>query len=380
MRITDRLIIALVDGDDSFNKRFSEAMSETYGDVVGVIPFSDIKKALDAAENMTVHVILVENAIYNQATFVSDYPIGQKCIIRLTDSFSDEKRCGRVDVPLLCKYRSADEWMNLIDEYVRVNLGGGSKISEDSFISQARSISNSIKVLIFSSGSGGAGTSSVALAYAWHRSKKGIPTVYFSLEPFPSTDRLIEKDLFFNGEDLLYSIRTKRNDLKILIRQALYKKRANFYMITPGKSITSQMSITGEEIIDICRELAKLEIIKTIVLDLPFLDADKITLPFMYSDVTVLVSNGSEISNKKTSDAIHALSQLSGEAELSVLSHTFVLMNDFNESSGQAFGDNRVLVLGGIEKLTGENLSFEEKVALLSKNKVLKRIDDVLGV
>ena len=166
----------------------------------------------------------------------------------------------------------------------------------------------------------------------------------------------------------------------------LIRDKSGVFLVKPFGDIRNLFSLNGEEICKICealgREVAnftKKEVF--VVVDIGLDATENFVLPFLEADRTVLVTDGSSISNCKLIKLISALPKLCEIRPEEALKKIFLLYNRFDKLEGKLLEDTEnelssivspmelgILLekdpgkLGGIEKIeadTGVELSVK---------------------
>jgi len=102
--------IGIVDEDNYFVKRFSEGLTSKYSDV-RVFPFPSIKSAQTAAKKFGLNILLVDVKKEDPANFT--IPMQCEVLFISTEKQTEES------LSTICKYKSVEEWYNIICDYCR---------------------------------------------------------------------------------------------------------------------------------------------------------------------------------------------------------------------------------------------------------------------
>ena len=99
-------------------------------------------------------------------------------------------------------------------------------------------------------------------------------------------------------------------------------------------------TLTGEDIVKICEMIRDSENFEYIILDMNFEVSENIVLPFINSNMVILVTDGSEIGNYKTDCFISLLPIMLNSRETDISSKTRILYNRFDRNKGMAIIQN----------------------------------------
>lgn len=123
--------VGIVDNDSSFVRRFKDVISSKHTDVE-VFVFPNIKAAQTAAKKFELNLLLVDSKVGGTANFT----LPMQCsAVLLSNEREDKEDCS---LPTICKYRSVEEWYEVICKYCRCDdgisgQGGGNVESQKSY-------------------------------------------------------------------------------------------------------------------------------------------------------------------------------------------------------------------------------------------------------
>ena len=348
-------------------------MMETYPGEFEIYLFPDIVRALTAVEKFRVKVILIERD-------EQGWPIPKELLstlpdtavyYRLADTMQEETDWLRAEepagrLPVLCRYRSAEEWHRQIlkgiaeteepEKKARIDppLGQGSKPGS---LQDAR-------ICLFASAGGGCGASTAALSFANCCARHHRNVLFLDLEAFPTIGEQVGGQNLFTMEDVLLSLRGRKYAPDAVLAQALSKDENGVSYLLPPGDASILFDMTGEEIvtlIDLLRESRKFS---AIVIDLPLDASLRFVLPFLAADLAVLVSDGGQIANRKTMQMMALLPSLCAEDALSVQEKTCLLYNRFRTGASEVIRSELFLKLGGIGELQiGDHRDLIDEIA-----------------
>ena len=342
------LRIGIVDQDEMFVKRLTEGLKKSYPEKLKFLYFSDLNQAQTAAGRMRIHLLLL-----NDINDVDSNNIPRQCriaLLRETRESSDT-----ADFPTVFKYQSIGEWHSTISDLCKENKPsdkGGDDLPPP----------NKPKICLFTSGSGGVGASVAATAFCKHCCDAQIPAIYMSFETIPSTSHIFKNDGNYGFDDILFALRSSKCDLEPIIKKCISKDDSGIYFVKSCRILPDMFSLTGEEIVKICEKISDICKYKVIVLDMPFSRNESFVLPYLNSDVTVVVSDGSNIANEKLNTLLETLPVMCGESKEYVYKKTFLLYNRFSTNGGRIIQNDEIGKLGGINKC-----DFRTEMELIKK-------------
>ena len=95
-------------------------------------------------------------------------------------------------------------------------------------------------------------------------------------------------------------------------------------------------------------------------------DNDNVVIPFINSNLVVLVTDGSKSSNEKVEKVLVDLPQITGESRESVYSKTVLLYNNFDPKTGVLIRNDELIKVGGLDVPRNSKAAFEKLVTLLN--------------
>lgn len=342
--------IGIVDGEKSFVNRFKEAMEEQYGNELTILHFESMSSAIVAAKKYGLSALLVGKESDESENYrIPDFP-EETAMIYLCE-FRSEESCSP-DYRKVCKYSNIDRWYEIISETVL-------KSKKERIIEyrENRKKEKSCKLCLFTSGAGGSGTSTAAAAFSIYCAGKGHKTCYLNFETINSTHRYFESDESIHDfEDVICALRSEKYHAETLMRTVFVEDPVNRVNSIRGCRVQSDtFSLTGEDIINICEMVRDTELFEYIVLDMNFEVSENIVLPFINSDMTVVVSDGTMAGNDKTDSFLSMLPVIVNAREEDIIRKTRILYNRFDRKDGMPIERKIYSCVGGLPVLKARN-------------------------
>ncbi|MDD6807264.1 MAG: hypothetical protein PUD72_02275 [Oscillospiraceae bacterium] len=356
--------IAILDVDMIFISRLQMAMNNAYPNNYEFIFFSSAKKLRSALGKMDFDLLLIN---YEYIDNLNTIPKQVKTII-LTESRSCVLESGE---PTICKYQSVEEWHRFLCDFCALDM----PLHESG---NAYSMLTGGKLCLFTSASGGVGASSAAAAFCLHATSRGLSTVYLNVESIPSTSCFFKSNSYFDFGDVICALRSNKIDLDKTIEKSLVLDDTGVFFISPSKQCGGQQSISGEDVIKICDGIQRVKHFDLIVIDLNFVNASNIVLPFVNSSQTVIVSNGEKIVNEKTEKLFSILSSSCEMSMDAVCRKSSILYNRFVPGISELLTSNSYSKLGGINQMDFSEI--HSSIVDISKLYPFERLLEMLNV
>jgi len=170
--------LAILDSDVNYLKRLLSVFSTKYSDKLEVYSFTDQERAIAALSEEKIDVFVADEGF-----IIDERRIYPKCCMAYFVASADIEKLN--DQPAICKYQKADLIYKAILNVFSERAGNMAVVKTKGF---------GADLVIFSSPSGGTGTSSVAAAYAARLAEQGKRALYLNLERFSTAG------VFFDAE------------------------------------------------------------------------------------------------------------------------------------------------------------------------------------
>lgn len=351
-----KIKLAILDQDVSYLTRIVAAFNAKYSDKLEIYSFTDGEVALSTLDQAKIDVFIASDAFEIDVT-------------RLP------KRCGfayLVDSPdidsvkeqmAICKFQKADLiYKQILSIYSEVisNISG-LKLNVDE-----------CKVVVFTSVSGGTGSSTAAAACAVDYAGKGRKVLYLNLEDFGSSDVFFESEGQFDMSDIVYALKSKKTNLALKLESCVKQDVSGVYFFSQPKVALDLLELGTEEVLRLISELEMTGSFDYIVVDMEFGLDNKYLKIYEKTHAIVLVGDGSEISNVKILRAYQALVTLEQGMDVSITNRMSLLYNKFSNKTGKIVESIGLKNIGGAPRF--EHASVKQVVKQLSGMEMFEKI------
>lgn len=372
-----KIRVGVTDGNRDFFHRFYTAMKEHYPDEIEVYLFPSLSKVLKAVERFHIRVVLLEPDGLSSSDVPSTGLPKTAYFARLCNqkreevdwrsSPSPEGGDAFESIPLLCRFRSVAEWHDLIvREASALSEHTDDKAEpEHTLRGVCHGTQADCRVVLFTSAAGGTGTSTAARGFTECCRRHNRHVLYLDFQTLPTPEPKPVEGIY-TMEDIILSIRGRRYSPEAVLEQALQQNEGGTLTILPARNPVSLFDLTGEEIVSVLDLVKESKVCSVIVLDLGFDATERMVLPYLNADRTVLVSDGTSIANEKTKLLLSILPMLCTEDLLTLCEKTCLLYNRFQKRCGTLLDTELLEKLGGIGVLDipdAEDLYAEIAVA-----------------
>lgn len=349
-----KIKLAIIDKNIEYVEKITSKLLYEYSDNLELYSITEVDALREVIDREKIDIVLVSNEFD-----INLLSIPKKCVsVYLVDKdgieYFNEKRA-------ICRYQKIEilykQILNIYSDFIGNVL---QKVTDN----------NNTRVVLFSSPSGGVGTSSVAVSYAIRLSKKGKKVLYINLEEFGTTDIFFESENKFSMTDIIYSV-TSGSNLFMKLESCLNQDENGVYFFSVVKVALHMQELSNNDIVRILKECKKFKF-DVIILDMNFtLDKKRISL-YEYIDSWVWVSDGTEISNRKAQKAYNSVVILEQELKKLLLNKISIIYNRFSNKGAKSVGDLKVNIAGGINKVVAN--SAREIINYLSEQDCLDNI------
>ena len=201
-----KIRLVLIDGDEDYRKRLSDFYIKNYQDRIEILTFSSLDSFENNRGNKAIDVMLVSENIEDDLSSYSE----KISLAYLSDRDLIERKNN---IKTINKFKKPEK---IYKEILNV-LADGTKGD----ISYKFNDGNNTLVEVFMPVNGGAGATSLALAYAKRLARQGIPTLYLNFEILNSSN------IFLNGEgnvgfdEIIYAIKSKKQSVSLKIESSV---------------------------------------------------------------------------------------------------------------------------------------------------------------
>lgn len=348
--------MAILERDTSYLNRIVAAFNTKYTDKLEIYSFTDESVALAILNTSKIDVLLASDF----------YEID---VIHLP------KRCGfayLVDSPdidsvkeqmAICKFQKADLiYKQILSVYSEVVSNvSGLKLNVDG-----------CKVVVFTSASGGTGSSTAAASCAVNYAGKDRKVLYLNLENFGSSDVFFESDGQFDMSDIVYALKSKKTNLALKLESCVKQDGSGVYFFSQPKVALDILELSTDEILRLVSELEMTGAFDYIIVDMEFGLDKKYLEIYEKAHAIVLVGDGSELSNVKTVRAIQALTTLEQSMDASISNRMCLIYNKFSNKTGKVVENIGLKNIGGAPRF--EHASVKQVVNQLAGMEMFEQI------
>lgn len=351
-----KIKLAILEEDKSYLSRIVTAFHTKYSDKLEIYSFTDAEVALATLEQSKIDVLIASDV----------FDIDVSCIPKRCGFayLVDSQEIGSVREQMaICKFQKADliykQILSLYSEVIS-NISG-LKLNVDE-----------CKVVVFTSASGGTGSSTMAAACAVNYAKKGRKVLYLNLEEFGSADVFFDGAGQFDMSDIIYALKSRKTNLMLKLESCVKQDNSGVYFFSQPKVALDLLELDTGEILFLLSQLEMTGNFEYILIDMGFgLDKEHLQI-YEKAHAIVLVGDGSEISNRKMLRAVQSLTTLEQNMDVSITNRMSLIYNKFSNKTGKVLENFEIKNVGGAQRF--EHASVKQVVEQLAAMDIFEQI------
>lgn len=209
--------VAIVDNNEAYLKRLHNYLSKTYGSSSLVVyVYSTVEQVLEQLKCERIDILVVNSQME------IDWELVPQRVLKLY--LLPGKQNGEINqIPALAKNGNADEFYQHMMELYEAHMN----IERETLPGQ---------MVLFTSATGGCGTSSVAVGYGKYLAAIGKRVLYISLEAICAVDLMTDGQSGKGMEDLFYLCETNRKNLSYSIENVISTDSSGLFFVAPCKN------------------------------------------------------------------------------------------------------------------------------------------------
>lgn len=347
-----KIKIAIVDNDRNYLDRMVSKFAALYYDKLEIYCFDNLEKALKQIQGKTVDLFLVGDSI---PVDESQWP-QQYNLVYLVHSNEIKTYKGKRTI---CRYQKAESiYKQILDIF-------SESLPNDVIFRRA----GTAKAIFyaFTAVGGGAGVTSVAIAFAKYLASQRKKALYVSLDPFANPDLLLHGEGSYNFDDILFAIKRRMVNLSLKLESYIKQDPSGVDYFSASTNAMDMVTITKDDLQTLIQGLNDMNHYDYILFDMPFSFSKECMSVFNQADRVIFVSEGSRSDNDKFIRAFDALQVYVQQNDVNLQHKIFVFYNKFRKATCRVLEDNRVGNAGGISLIA--NAKNEQLIqAMVAQN------------
>lgn len=326
-----KIKLGILESDQGYLNRIVSAFASKYSDKLQIYSFTNIETTFVTLESEKIDVLVANDSFDIDVSLLP-----KRCAFAyFVDSKDVDTYNGQVAIS---KFQKAEMIYKQILSLYSENAGSvnGFKLNDDS-----------CELIIFTSPSGGVGTSSMAAACARRFAKIGKRTLYLNFESYGSSDVFFSGEGQFSMSDIIFALKSKKANLTMKIESSVKQDSSGVFFFSQTNVALDMLELSTEEKIRLIKEIKLTDSYDYIILDIDFGLSRDFTNIYKLSQNIVFVGDGSECSNMKIFRAYNALCNMEDGAEEAIANRIMLIYNKFSNKTSKALTGVDIRNIGG---------------------------------
>ena len=186
---------------------------------------------------------------------------------------------------------------------------------------------NNTLVEVFMPVNGGAGATSLAIAYAKRLARQGIPTLYLNFEMLNSSN------IFLNGEgnvgfdEIIYAIKSKKQSVSLKIESSVLKTSEGLDFFNESRTALDMLEMSDEDISVLIKELQGMGKYRHIIIDSNLNPGSRLKVFSKFAYKIIFVFDDTKQGIKKMSDLNEALQIMENSGSIDITNKLSLICN-----------------------------------------------------
>ena len=350
-----KIKVAMLDHDSNYLSRIASVFMSKFSDKIEVYSFTDSDVAVSNLKKSRINVFIASDSFDIDVSLLPKH-----CgLCYLVDSQNVETHKDR---PAIFKYQKPEMIFKVIlDIFSGMSGIGGPRPGSNS----------NVRIITFSSASGGVGSSSVAVACAKGFASAGNKTLYLNLEQFGSVESFFSGAGQMNFSDVIFALKSRKANLFLKLESAIKQDASGVFFYGSSNTVLDMMELKADDVQRLMSDLRLAGTYDVIIVDIDLTLNTTNLVIFRDSENIVFVSDGSETSNVKFQRMYRALELLDERSEMPFIPRIAIFYNKFSSKTGKTL-DYGLNEIGGAPKY--ENASTEQVVAQLTGMNIFQKL------
>ena len=312
-----KIRLALIDTDEDYRKRLSDFYIKNYQDRIEILTFSSIISFENNRGNKSIDVMLVSENIEDDLTSYSE----KMSLAYLSDRDLMERKNN---IKTINKFKKPEK---IYKEILNVLADG-----TNGDIAYKFNDGNNTLVEVFMPVNGGAGATSLAIAYAKRLARRGIPTLYLNFETLNSSDIFLNGDGNIGFDEIIYAIKSKKQSVSLKIESSVLKtsEGLNFF----------NKSRTALDMLELSEEIKGMGKYRHIIIDCNFDPGSRLNTFSKFAYKIVFVFDDTKQGIKKMSELNEALHIMENNGAIDITNKITLICNKVKDLNNISIPQN----------------------------------------
>ncbi|MCM1161031.1 MAG: hypothetical protein NC412_07390 [Roseburia sp.] len=326
--------------DNQYAARFMNYFDVHYADRMELIQFTDAVLLGQYISREHLDICLMDKEMLKALEAVMKE---HATIVVLTEDRDEEAGA----YPCIYKYQKAEM---IFKELLNIYADGKSGLK-----SFRKRSSNEARSYVFCSASGGAGATTVALAYAIRQAREKS-VLYLNLQQYSNADLILKGEGTGKFDDVIFALKSKRGALSLKLESLVRKSKENVNFFVSCDNPLDLQELTVEEIEKLLKEVISCGLYQEVIIDIDS-KLSPLEIAVMEQVEHIILVEGGTVSNSmKFGKFYRALEAVEDKMRKAFLSKLLLFYNQFSNKTSIEIEKNLAHVIGGIPRFEGVNM------------------------
>ena len=307
-----KIRLALIDTDEDYRKRLSDFYIKNYQDRIEILTFSSIISFENNRGNKSIDVMLVSENIEDDLSSYSE----KMSMAYLSDRDLIERKNN---IKTINKFKKPEK---IYKEILNVLADG-----TNGDIAYKFNDGNNTLVEVFMPVNGGAGATSLAIAYSKRLARRGVPTLYLNFEILNSSDIFLNGDGNIGFDEIIYAIKSKKQSVSLKIESSVLKTSEGLNFFNKSRTALDMLELSDEDISVLIKEIKGMGKYRHIIIDCNFDPGSRLNTFSKFAYKIVFVFDDTKQGIKKMSELNEALHIMENNGAIDITNKMTLICN-----------------------------------------------------
>ena len=199
---------------------------------------------------------------------------------------------------------------------------------------------NNTLVDVFMPVNGGAGATSLAIAYAKRLARRGIPTLYLNFEILNSSDIFLNGDGNIGFDEIIYAIKSKKQSVSLKIESSVLKTSEGLNFFNKSRTALDMLELSDEDISVLINEIKGMGKYRHIIIDCNFDPGSRLNTFSKFAYKIVFVFDDTKQGIKKMSELNEALHIMENNGTIDITNKITLICNKVKDLNNISIPQN----------------------------------------
>lgn len=355
-----KINVAICTTDKQYSERVAFYCQKHYYDKFSWNIFSDFSYLKEFVEKQAVDIVLLGREMEDEAAALAEKNNGESVWMLLVNDIDDEVSRGFSQIQ---KYARIDRiYRDLLEAY-----SGKEHIHYRS----TAIVNDKTLIYAFVSASGGAGTSTLAVAAAKYYARLE-KVLYINLENIGAVQTAFVSEKRGGMDEVIYTLKSRRKALEIKLESAVSRDKSGVYFFEASENPLDVISLTNEDMKELLMAVQRTREYDKVILDVGNGLGEKDIACMIFAGRIVVALEDDALSKEKLERYLKALQAVENMRKVDICSKMLLAYNKILKQWELQDRLFQVRVAGGFPKI--ENGTYEGVISRLATMEMIHNL------